>query len=124
MKCPVGKAILRSDYTPYPWEVTSLKLKFEIGDEETLVSSEIRMKLKPGMDADCPIELDGQDMTLRSIQLNGSALSPELYSLDDDRLVIHNAPAECRLDIQNAIRPQENTALEGLYPSGAFLLTQ
>ncbi len=124
MKGPAGKPILRSDYKPYPWVVESLKLKFEIGDEETRVRSELRLTKKPGGHDDGRIELDGQTMVLNSVRLNGRDLAPEDYSQDKDRLVIHDAPAESVLEIQNTIRPGENTALEGLYPSGDFLLTQ
>ena len=124
MKGPAGKAILRSDYTPYPWRVDSLKLKFDIGDDETGVSSVIVLSRKPDAADDCPIELDGQDMALKSVSLDGRALSEAEYSLDADRLIINGAPAECTLEIKNTIRPQENTALEGFYPSGEFLLTQ
>jgi aminopeptidase N len=124
MKGPAGKAILRSDYTPYPWVVEALKLKFEIGEDETLVSSNIQLKRKPDVSDQCPIELDGQDMALKSIHLDGRELSEGDFSLSNDKLVIHSAPSPCTLDICNTIRPRENTALEGLYPSGQFLLTQ
>ncbi|HET6593908.1 MAG TPA: aminopeptidase N, partial [Xanthomonadales bacterium] len=38
--------------------------------------------------------------------------------------IVHGAPEASRLEIGVRIKPQENTALEGLYPSGQFLLTQ
>jgi len=124
MKGPAGKAILRSEYKPYPWVVKGLKLKFDIGEAETLVSSEIQLKRKPGMDGDSSIELDGQDMALKSVWVDGRELSEDDYSLTSDKLVISDIPSECLLEIRNIIRPQKNTALEGLYPSGQFLLTQ
>ncbi len=124
MKGPAGKAILRSEYSPYPWIVSSLKLKFEIGDEETLVRSVINLERKPGFEPDCPIDLNGQNMSLRSVQIDGKPLPENAYTVDADSLTIHSAPEKCALEICNAIKPQENTALEGLYPSGEFLLTQ
>lgn len=124
MKGPAGKPILRSEYSPYPWTVSSLKLRFEIGDKETLVRSTISLERKPGFSDDSPIYLNGQNMSLRSIDLDGEALSDDSYELDADGLSIHRAPERCVLEICNAIKPQENTALEGLYPSGDFLLTQ
>jgi len=124
MKGPAGKAILRSDYTPYPWTVEALILRFEIGDEETVVSSNIRLKRKPDVSGECPIELDGQEMELRSIVMNGKPLEADDYAVSNDRLIVFNAPRECTLEICNLIQPHRNTALEGLYPSGEFLLTQ
>ncbi len=124
MKGPAGKAILRSEYTPYPWTVERLKLRFEIGDPETIVTSRMAMKRRPDVEGDCPIELDGQNMELQSVSLDGRALSADEYRLSDDKLIVHGAPRQCVLEIRNCIRPHENTALEGLYPSGEFLLTQ
>ncbi len=56
--------------------------------------------------------------------MDGKVLAPGDYSLHADKLIIHNAPDSCALTIEVLIKPQENTALEGLYPSGEFLLTQ
>jgi aminopeptidase N len=63
-------------------------------------------------------------MELVSVLMDGKVLMPADYSLNADKLVIHNAPDSCTLTIEVLIKPQENTALEGLYPSGEFLLTQ
>jgi len=123
-KGPAGKAILRSDYTPYPWDVEKLDLKFEIGEDETVVNSRIRFRRKPEATGDCMIELDGQNMDLRSVKLEGRALERGEYELSSERLIVRDPPAQFTLEICNAIKPAENTALEGLYPSGGFLLTQ
>ncbi|MDX1554417.1 MAG: aminopeptidase N [Xanthomonadales bacterium] len=124
MKGPAGKAILRSDYAPYPWKVEGLKLKFDIHDSETRVRSVIQLKRRNGVTGECPIELDGQNMELRSIRMDGRGLATADYELTANRLIVRSPPEECTLEIENAIRPSENTALEGLYPSGQFLLTQ
>jgi aminopeptidase N len=63
-------------------------------------------------------------MELVSVALDGRVLGGEDYSCDSSKLVIHDAPARCKLEIEVRIKPHENTALEGLYPSGNFLLTQ
>jgi aminopeptidase N len=39
-------------------------------------------------------------------------------------MVIFSCPQQCLISTEVRIRPQENTALDGLYPSGSFLLTQ
>jgi aminopeptidase N len=49
---------------------------------------------------------------------------PGDYSLTVDKLIIHNAPESCVLTIEVLTKPKENTTLDGLYPSGDFLLTQ
>ena len=128
-KVAAGKAIYREDYTPYPWLLDRARFRFEIGDESTEVLAELdfrgradeRSSADPG---EREIELDGQDMELVSLVLNGRALAESEYTVSGDKLTVHAAPEACRLEIRVRIKPRENTALEGLYPSGKFLLTQ
>jgi aminopeptidase N len=119
-----SKLIHRKDYRPYPWALQSAKLRFEIGEEATRVSSELALRRAPGHEEVSDIELDGQDMELISLRMDGRDLEPGDYHLTDERLTVRDAGSECSLTIEVLIRPQENTALEGLYPSGDFLLTQ
>ena len=70
------------------------------------------------------ISLDGQDMELQSLTMDGVRLEEGRYSLHPDHLIIHDAPDSCTLEIEVLIRPHENSNLVGLYPSGDFLLTQ
>mgnify|MGYP000116723934 FL=1 len=119
-----SKAIQRRDYVPYPWTLDDARFRFEIGEEETRVVSEIQFQRNPDAAAASDIILDGQDMELVSVALDGRELGPDAYEKTPDRLIIRQAPDRGRLDIEVLIRPQDNTALEGLYPSGDFLLTQ
>jgi aminopeptidase N len=128
-KGAAGKAVYRKDYRPYPWIVDRAGFRFEIGDDSTRVQAELDLRQRAGGPdpvgpATADIELDGQDMQLESVMLDGRPLAPGQYTLSPDKLVVHGAPGSCRLAIEVRIRPQENTALEGLYPSGQFLLTQ
>jgi len=125
MKGPTGKAVLRKDYRPYPWIVERAGFRFDIGNDATRVASELEFRRRPGTgDGPADIELNGQAMELLSVALDGRLLQPDDYTLTADLLVVHAAPGVCQLAIEVRIRPQENTALEGLYPSGGFLLTQ
>ena len=128
-KGTAGKAVFRKDYSPYPWHLDQVRLRFEIGPDSTRVFSELDLRARESTAAGAAqggtdIQLNGQDMQLKSLTLDGRRLEAGEYSLSADRLVVHRAPAACSLQIEVEIRPQENTALEGLYPSGAFLLTQ
>ena len=118
------KVIKRSDYTPYPWAVDSVAFRFEIGQEVTRVSTTMVLR-RSGTNSDSGnIVLDGQNLEFVSATLDGRLLENGEYTLGPDSLVVHNAPEHCSLETEVRIRPKENTALEGLYPSGDFLLTQ
>jgi len=124
IKTAVSKTVLRENYRPFAWILDQLKLRFEIGDESTRVISELQLSRNPSARPSDEIELDGQQMELVSVLMDGNVLAPGDYSLNADKLVIQNAPDSCALTIEVLIKPHENTALEGLYSSGGFLLTQ
>ena len=117
-------AVLRKDYAPYPWTLNNVSLRFEIADEETRVFSTLEFTPNPAARPSATIELDGQDMELVSLALNGRRLENEQFEAGRKKLSVKAAHGPARLDIEVLIRPQENTALNGLYQSGDFLLTQ
>jgi aminopeptidase N len=119
-----GKTVYRKEYASYPWVLEHAGFRFEIGQDATKVFSELQLKQRDASAPPADIELDGHDMELVSISLNGNKLGAADYSLSSDRLLVHNAPESCVLKIEVTIKPHENTALEGLYPSSNFLLTQ
>jgi len=119
-----GNTVYRKNYSPYPWRLLQAKFRFEIDAETTRVFTEMELEPGGGHSKAADIELDGQDMELVRVALNGRALEPGEFTCDAERLVVHGAKAGGRLEIESLIHPQNNTALEGLYPSGKFLLTQ
>ncbi len=125
-KGAAGKTVYRKDYSPYPWKVERVRLRFEIGRESTRVQSVLDFRRNPASPdaARAGIELDGQNMELLAVSIDGRRLEPAAFTLTPDTLTVHAAPDACQLQIEVLIRPHENTALEGLYPSGGFLLTQ
>lgn len=59
------------------------------------------------------------------IKLDGKDLSESSYILKEDSLTIKNVPnKEFTLETSVEIKPQENTALEGLYKSNDVYCTQ
>jgi aminopeptidase N len=123
-KGAIGKAVCREEYTPYPWTLEHARFRFEIGDDSTRVFSQLKIERNAAVSPAQDIELDGQLMELIAVSIDGRTLESNGYTQSSDKLIIHGAPDVCVLDIEVLIKPQENTALEGLYPSGKFLLTQ
>ena len=119
-----GKAIYRKDYTAYPWNVTYLDLHFDIGAEITTVRAEMEFMLKEGDDSSKDIVLNGSDLELVSISLNDRVLGADDYIIEGESLTIGGAPRKSVLKTEVKIFPAKNSALEGLYLSGEFLLTQ
>jgi aminopeptidase N len=119
-----SKAVYREKYSLYPWKLEHVVLRFEIADESIRVLSTLQISKNEAASTARDIELDGQDMELISVTMDGRMLGSNEFSRNANKLFIHNPPASCSLDIEVLIKPQENTSLVGLYPSGDFLLTQ
>ncbi len=119
-----GKVIYRKDYTAYPWDVSHLDLHFDIGIKTTIVRAQMEFQLKDGTSAPQDIIVNGSDLELVSITLNGRVLNTNDYSVEGETLTIPDAPQNSVLKTEVRIHPANNSALEGLYISGEFLLTQ
>ncbi|MBT8055988.1 MAG: aminopeptidase N [Gammaproteobacteria bacterium] len=117
-------AVFRKDYQPYPWALEEATFKFFIDDECTRVQSTLNLVPRGGQGEDQKISLDGRDLELVSVAIDGRRLDDGAYDLRPDGLDLPYPGGPCRVDIEVRIRPDENTALQGLYRSGDFLLTQ
>ena len=68
--------------------------------------------------------LNGEELILESLKVDGEKLSNGQYEIQGDVLRIFNAPETFALDIETKIFPQKNTALSGLYRSNGKFCTQ
>ncbi len=115
--------IYRKDYLAPNFWVRSVDLAFLVEPEYTLVKSRINFYKNPSA-AENNLFLDGVDLTLESLKINGSELDESEYQVSDRGLSLNQLPDEFTLSTTVRIFPHKNTALEGLYQSGDFFLTQ
>ncbi|KAL1364386.1 hypothetical protein AAHE18_03G214500 [Arachis hypogaea] len=124
-KMETPKEIFLKDYKMPDYFFDTVALKFSLGEERTIVTSKITVF--PRVEgSSAPLVLDGQDLSLVSIQVNGKALKKEEdYRLDARHLTILSPPSgRYDLEIVTEIYPQNNTSLEGLYKSSGNFCTQ
>lgn len=114
------QAKYRHDYRAPDYTITDIDLTFDLDATKTLVTA-ISQITRQGA-AGAPLRLDGEDLTLVSIDVNGAAW--EDYRQEEGTLIIESLPEAFTLTIVNEINPATNTALEGLYLSGDALCTQ
>ena len=116
----------RKDYQAPPYRIESLKLNFIINEDETLVDSALSIEPAASTGAGETMFLDGEELALRSIELDGTALVEEVdYKLTAEGLTLLTPPlAPFTLKTTVAIKPQENTQLSGLYKSSGNFVTQ
>lgn len=116
--------VLLKDYRKPDFLIKTVDLTVELGEEITRVTSELRLERNtPGIP---DITLNGAHLDLVSIALNGTLLAAESYEKTDKhlRLDIPLDMQDFRLTIVTDLKPQENTALEGLYKSSGNFCTQ
>ena len=115
MKDAQPKAIHLSEYRPPNHTITDAHLTFDLRDGVTEVTARLRVERKGDS---ATLQLDGQELELLSVAVDGRALSSNEYRVDDDSLTLFDVPAACELTIATRIHPEQNVALEGLYKSG------
>ena len=108
------------DYQAPQFSIQHIDLRFELAPLKTSVQSTMTINRTDESNAD--LALDGVDLTLISLKVDDKAYDD--YTLEDEKLIIHNLPESFILKIENHIDPQTNTSLEGLYLSGGAYCTQ
>ena len=116
--------IYLKDYEPPAWRTEETHLEFDIRDGVTQVNSRLLMRRDPGVSGAVPLVLDGEELELVSVAVDGRPLSGNEYRVGEGSLELFALPPACELSIVTRIQPEKNTALEGLYKSGPIYCTQ
>ncbi len=117
------EAIHLSDYRPPDYTVDRIDLRFELGEQSTRVRARSRVRRQAAAEA-VPLVLDGQELELLRVCVDGRERAPTDYHVEAGKLVIDEVPDAFELEVETRIRPQENTSLEGLYQSSGTFCTQ
>ncbi|MCB1735494.1 MAG: aminopeptidase N [Gammaproteobacteria bacterium] len=118
--------IYLADYQPPAYLIDHVDLDVHLDDDITTVTARSRIRRNPALERDesPPLHLDGQDMELVSLVLDGERVHIDNYRLGEESLLIHEVPDDFELEVVTRIRPQDNTNLEGLYRSNDLYCTQ
>ncbi|MFP4080373.1 MAG: aminopeptidase N [Ectothiorhodospira sp.] len=122
MKEVTPRAIRLEDYAPPQWRVDAVYLDFALDPEQTRVRS--RLELTRLVDGPAPLVLNGQDLGLEGLRVDGRDWPEDRRTLEAERLLLHDLPATCVVELETVLEPRANTALEGLYVSGGNFCTQ
>src|SRR6266851_242549 len=123
MRTEDARPVRLEDYRPPDWLVETVELEVSLHPTATRVRA--TLMLKPNGAAAAPLILDGEELTLTGLTLDGAPLPPEQYVVTADRLTIAQPPQRpFRLTIETTVDPSANTELSGLYRSGAIYCTQ
>src|SRR5579859_70258 len=120
MREPQPTTIYLKDYTPPAFFVDTIELDVEISEQDALVKAKLALRRnRPG-----PLELDGDELELVSVALDGRKLDASHFSVTKEKLAIADVPDAFTLETVTRIVPQQNTRLEGLYATKNGFVTQ
>ncbi|KZL06076.1 aminopeptidase N [Pseudovibrio sp. Ad26] len=125
MRSETAQLIKLQDYKETPYVIKNVSLVFKLQPEATEVISTLTLSKREGTEAGTALELDGDDLTLTSVAIDGAALAESDYEATPEKLVVHAPPADrFQLEVVTKVNPTTNTKLEGLYLSQGIYCTQ
>ena len=115
----------RRDYRVPSHLIDTVRLEFDLDPESTAVIN--TMNVRPNPDntiGDGTLTLMGENLTLVSVAIDGRSLLPSEYEVTTTSLRLPRITAPAEITIVNRFNPTANTALSGIYASGANLMSQ
>ena len=124
MRTEEPRPVRLKDYRPPDWLIETVDLDVSLHPTATTVRA--KLKIKPNSAATpAPLVLDGEELKLRALALDGIPLAPHNFVATPDRLTIAQPPNRpFELAIETVVDPIGNTQLMGLYRAGATYCTQ
>jgi aminopeptidase N len=114
-----------TDYRAPDWLVKTVELDVSLDPASTIVRARLTLEPNPQAPAPAPLVLDGDELQLRSIKVDGETLAADAYMVSPDGLTIPQPPNRAFvLETETVIDPTANTKLMGLYRAGSTYTTQ
>ena len=124
MRTEEPRPVRLKDYRPPDWLIETVDLDVSLDPTATTVRAKLRVKPN-GAGAPAPLVLDGEELKLRSLALDGRPLPEGSFLATPERLTIAQPPNRpFELTIETVVDPTNNTQLMGLYRAGTTYCTQ
>ncbi|HEV2543582.1 MAG TPA: aminopeptidase N [Methylobacterium sp.] len=112
-------------YRPSDHLIDRVELDVRLDPRDTRVTATLALRPNPAGRAGAPLVLDGDELTLLALELDGQGLAPQAYRAEPSGLTLHTPPQRpFTLRIETRLDPTANTRLMGLYRSNGVYCTQ
>ena len=118
------KTVYSKDYKKPEYQISHVDMIFELESEKTKAVAEMKVHRAPDTSENTPMWLDGEDLSLKSIAINGKRLTDKEYILSEEGILLLTPPSEFTLTVQTDLNPKGNKKLQGLYESDGILCTK
>ncbi len=113
------------DYSVPTHRTESVEMCFQLTEKDCVVTAVSTFLRNPECTHSCSdLYLDGVDLELLSVKMDGDVLQEPQYQLNESGIRISHPPEHFSLEIITRIYPDKNSALEGLYRSSGNFCTQ
>ena len=121
-----AKTIYLKDYQPPEFLIDQSDLIIQLYEDLSYVKATLKIRANPNELAAKTnlLVLQGEGLELIDLTVDGRVLTTDQYTCANGELSIPNVPDSFELCSTVAIKPQENTSLEGLYKSRTMYCTQ
>src|SRR5919199_833624 len=125
MRTETAPMIRLADYRPSDFLIDRVELDVRLHPTATRVSASLAIRPNPAGRADAPLALDGDELNLKALAVDGRTPPPGSFEAGPQGLVIPEPPRRAfTLTVETEIDPTANTKLMGLYRSGDNYCTQ
>ena len=124
MRTEEPRPVRLKEYRPPDWLIDTVNLDVSLDATATIVRA--KLKLKPNSaGVPAPLILDGEELKLRSLKLDGKPLADGSFLATPEQLTIAQPPNRpFELEIETIVNPAANSQLMGLYRAGSTYCTQ
>ncbi len=123
MKTDQHKRKHLKDYRPPDFGISKTELIFELDGSRTRVKSRLQLQRKTA-GRDAALVLDGIELKLIELRLDGELLQAGDYQLTAETLTLESLPDQFEIYSEVEVDAAANTRLEGLYLSNGNFCTQ
>jgi len=116
--------VRRADYRPPDFLLDKATLEFDLDPAITHVTATLAVRRNPVVGGAAPLHLDGEDLNLALIAVDGRELPATAYQMHDGGLTLRPASDRFTLKTIVRIKPSLNTELMGLFVSNGNFFSQ
>ena len=125
MRTETPPLIRLEDYRPSAFLIDRVNLDIVLDPHATRITADLALRPNPAGAPDGPLHLDGDDLTLVGLDLDGAPVPGADYAVDASGLTLHRPPRRpFMLRVVTEVDPTANTKLMGLYRTDGVYCTQ
>ena len=125
MRTDQAQPVRLSDYRVSDYLIDTVVLDVALDRHATRIVSRLALRPNPDGRAGSALALDGDELVLKGVKLDGIALPTDAFAATPDRLTLFQPPARpFLLEIETEVDPTSNLKLMGLYRTGSAYCTQ